>query len=368
MKKIEIAKHLLSIDGIGAKTVIALFERFSDAEEIFRADLAVLSKIIGEKTAKKIIASRKLFRESKAKFESELEKLEKLGAELICYFNDEFPETLRNIGQPPIFLYLLGDKKLLSEASVAIVGTRKPTRYGLKQAGYFAEKLVENDIAVTSGLARGIDTQAHKSALANAGKTIAVLGSGLDYIYPPENKSLFYEIAEKGLIVSEYPLGTKPDAVNFPRRNRIISGLSLGSLIVETRITGGALRTAAYALEQGREVFAVPGNIGAPQSEGTNRLIQRGEAKLVVSINDILEELRISSKTVEKQASREKTDLSVLDVFEQKVYEVLSEKPLHIDNIASVCRMSASECSVYLLNLELKGFAEQLPGKYFVKA
>ncbi len=371
MKNLALISHLLSVEGVGPKTAISLCEAFGSAENILSADVITLAKVHGvsESIAKRIIAARNNRDEAFLRFEKETAKIEKLGGKIISYWDDEYPERLRNIAQPPLLLYLLGRVELLAQSGIAVVGTRKPTRYGLKQTEKFVSELAEKNLVIVSGLARGIDTQAHKTALSKNADTIAVLGSGLDYIYPPENKSLFREISERGLLVSEYPFGTKPDAVNFPKRNRIISGLTLGTLVVETRLTGGALRTAAYALEQGREVFAVPGNLNSPQSEGTNRIIQRGEAKLVTCVNDILEELRISftEENSDKAKNSPKVDTSSLDIFEQKIYEVLTDAPLHIDKISALSGISVSECSVYLLNLELKGFAEQLPGKYFVK-
>ncbi len=370
MTEYALIKRLLSIEGLGAKTLVSLYRKFGSAEEILRAEFNELVSTHGVSNtlAKRILNARENSEKIAERYEEEFRRIAKSGVEIVSYWDEKYPETLRNIASPPVLLYLIGNADLLASQSVAVVGTRKPTRYGLKQTEIFTEELVRRGLTIVSGLARGIDTRAHKTALAAEGKTIAVLGSGPDYVYPPENKTLFREIAEKGLIVTEYPPGTKPDAMNFPRRNRIISGLSLGTLVVETKVTGGALRTAAYALEQGREVFAVPGNADSPQSEGTNRLIQRGEAKLVTNANDVLDEFLLSFPEKEIEKKKKTADISSLDVFEQRIFEILSEKPLHIDKIAESCEMSSSECSVYLLNLELKGFVAQLPGKYFVKA
>jgi len=218
---------------------------------------------------------------------------------------------------------------------------------------------------VVSGMARGIDSVAHDSTLRSGGRTIAVIGSGLDVIYPPENRKLFERIRENGVIVSEFDFGTKPDAQNFPKRNRIISGLSLGTLVVETRFTGGAMQTAAYALDQNREIFAIPGNINVAQSEGPNSLIQRGEAKLVTCVDDILQELRLDRKPdLKKELNIKKVDISF---FEQKVYDVLSLEPKQIDDIAAAASLSISECLVNLLTMEFKGVVKQLPGKMFIR-
>jgi len=201
----------------------------------------------------------------------------------------------------------------------------------------------------------------------NNGRTIAVLGSGVDVIYPSENKNLSEDILKNGALISEFPIGTIPDAPNFPKRNRIISGLSRGVVVVETGLTGGAMITAKLALDQGREVFAVPGNIGVRQSEGTLALIQRGEAKLVINTNDILVEIGAQKAKHNESAEREKM-LNSLNLFEQKLMQVLSQEPMQIDIIANVTSLSVSDCLVYLLSLEFKGLIQQLPGKMFVIA
>jgi DNA processing protein len=212
-------------------------------------------------------------------------------------------------------------------------------------------------------MARGIDSISHRASLINNGRTIAVIGSGLDRIYPPENKKLFDEIAEKGLIISEYEPGTGPDAVNFPKRNRIISGLSLGCILIETGITGGGMQTAALALDQNREVFAVPGCIGIKQSEGTNLLIKKGEARLITNAEDVLLDLALKLKPViGKNIPRVHQDLNL---FEQKIIDSLKNEPLQIDKISLITGISTSDCLVNLLSLEFKGAVKQLPGKVF---
>jgi len=222
-----------------------------------------------------------------------------------------------------------------------------------------------NSITVTSGMARGIDTIAHKGALSKNGRTVAILGSGLDVIYPDENKPLFEMICENGAVISEYPLGTKPDAQNFPKRNRIISGLSIGTVIIESRLTGGAIQTAALALEQNREVFAVPGNLGVVQSEGTNSLIQKGEAKLITNAEDIFVELNLKIQPeIGKNIPKPKIELNF---FEQNLLELLNDQPKHIDKISIEAKMSAADCLVHLLSLEFRDLVRQLPGKNFVK-
>ena len=247
--------------------------------------------------------------------------------------------------------------------SIAMVGTRIPTNYGKVQAEKIAEELAEQNITIVSGMARGIDSISHAAALKKSGRTIAIIGSGLDVIYPPENRKLFEQISEQGAIVSEFTLGTKPDAPNFPRRNRIISGLSLGCIIVETQIVGGAMQTARFALDQNREVFAVPGNVGVKQSEGTNFLIQRGEAQLIKSAEDVLLALELKLKPIlGKNIPKHQEELSL---FEEKIINALNSEPLHIDKIASLANLSTSDSLVHLLSLEFKGLVKQLPGKMF---
>jgi len=261
-------------------------------------------------------------------------------------------------------LYTRGKFVDSDDYSIAVVGTRQPTNYGKIQAEKIVTDLVAQNITIVSGLARGIDSVAHTSALKNNGRTIAVIGSGLDVIYPAENKKLFNEIKEKGVIISEFNLGTIPNAENFPKRNRIISGLTLGTLVIETAITGGAMQTARLALDQNREVFATPGNLGVKQSEGTNILIQRGEAELVINAEDILTELELKLKPIiGKNIPKPHKDLSI---FEANIYNCLFNEPLQIDKIAEITNLSTSDCLVNLLSLEFKGMVKQLPGKMFM--
>ena len=260
-------------------------------------------------------------------------------------------------------MYKLGELKKEDENSIAVVGTRRPSEYGKKQAENLCKELVERNLTIVSGMARGIDSVSHRTAINNSGRTIAILGSGLNVIYPPENRKLFNEIKDNGVILTEYPLGTKPDAMNFPKRNRIISGLSLGTVIIETGITGGALQTASFALDQGREVFSLPGNINAKTSEGTNRLIQKGEAKLITNVEDILSEFNLK---IDAQIKKKRTiDHVDLNIFESKIMNVLKEEPTQIDKIAELTELSTSDCLVHLLSLEFRGLVRQLPGKTF---
>ena len=356
---------LLSIEGIGPGKIRNLLAKFRSTKNILASDYQSLMNVDGISTnlAKRIRkASRD--RESIEKFtEKELRKLEKLGGRLITIWDPEYPPLLKKIYDPPILFYMLGDFTETDQYSIAIVGTRQPTNYGKVQAEKISMDLAKQGITIISGMARGIDSIAHNSAIKSGGRTIAVIGSGLDVIYPAENRKLFEKIAESGAVVSEFTLGTKPDAQNFPRRNRIISGLSLGVIVIETGISGGAMQTAAFALDQNREVFALPGNVGVKQSEGSNLLIQKSEAELITSAEDVINELELKLKPVlGKNIPKQQVDLSL---FEEKLINVLSTEPLQIDRIASLANMTTSECLVNLLSLEFKGLVKQLPGKMF---
>ncbi|MFH1195961.1 MAG: DNA-processing protein DprA [bacterium] len=358
-------KLLLSIDGIGPVKVISLLNRFSNLEEIFstKKQFLIQAEGINNTLAERIIASLKSYDSTREKLEKELNALEKISAKLICFWDKSYPELLKKIYYPPLILYTLGNFLKTDNFSIAIVGTRLPTNYGHIQTERFAAELAQQNITIVSGLARGIDSIAHKTSLKKGGRTIAVIGSGLDVIYPAENKKLFYEIIENGAIISEFELGTKPDAQNFPRRNRIISGISLGTLVIETRENGGAMQTASYALDQNREVFAIPGNIGSHQSEGTNSLIQRSEAKLVKEPKDLLIELGSKLRPImQKEIPKPSIQLTL---FEEKIFQVLSNDPKHIDDIAIHANSTVADCLVHLLSLEFKGAVRQLPGKMF---
>jgi len=356
---------LLSVDGIGPGKIRNLLARLKNTKNILSSDYQTLLNVEGISTnlAKRISkASRE--REPVEKFtETELKKLEKLGGKLVTIWDQEYPPLLKKIYDPPILFYLLGEIMENDQYSIAIVGTRQPTNYGKIQAEKISMDLAKQGITIISGMARGIDSIAHSSALKSGGRTIAVIGSGLDVIYPPENKKLFDKISESGAVISEFTLSTKPDAQNFPRRNRIISGLSLGVIVIETGVTGGAMQTAAFALDQNREVFAVPGNVGVKQSEGTNLLIQKSEAELLISAEDVINELELKLKPVlGKNIPKQQIDLSL---FEEKIINVLNSEPLQIDKIASLTNMTTSDCLVNLLSLEFKGLVKQLPGKMF---
>ncbi|HRI48204.1 MAG TPA: DNA-processing protein DprA [Ignavibacteriaceae bacterium] len=358
---------LLSVDGIGPVKIKHLIHKFKKFETILSSDLQTLSQVegINVNLAKRIINAQKERVSSESEIKKRFDKLFKMNGQIITIWDSEYPQILKKIYDPPIILYTIGKFEESDKYSLAIVGTRNPTNYGKIQSENFASDLVEQNIVIVSGLARGIDSCAHTGALKKNGRTIAILGNGLDVVYPPENRKLRDEIAEKGMLISENEIGTKPDAQNFPRRNRIISGLSLGTLVIESGISGGAIQTAEFALDQNREVFAIPGNIGVTQSEGTNLLIQKGEAKLVLNTEDILNELEFELSPINK-----KKPIAIpqnLNIFESKIFELVNNEPIHIDSISKLCDINTSECLVHLLSLEFKGVIKQLPGKMFIR-
>lgn len=356
--------NLSMVPGIGAARLRALVNHFGDPESVLAAGERELTSVDGidRGVARKILSERNFEKE----IQVQLSRLNKSEARIVTFWDKEYPENLKRIYDPPVMLFVRGSLSNADKYSVAIVGTRNPTTYGKHIAEKFAAELAEQGIAIVSGLARGVDTIAHATAVRAGGRTIAVLGSGVDVIYPSENRKLVDQMLLDGAIVSEYYMGSKPDAVNFPRRNRIISGMTLGTILIETDVNGGAMITAGTALDQNREVFAVPGNVFEKKSRGTNKLIKEGRAKLVQDISDVLDELRYKLKPILKDQPKPQQKVQ-LSIFEQKIFDALTDEPLHIDVLAEKCAMSISDLLVQLLSLELKGVVKQLPGKYFTK-
>jgi len=281
---------LLNLLNLTPQKITGVLSAFEDIDQILKADARRLREIpyLQDKDIEGILATK-----NSAILEKELELIAQGNIDCLDIFDSDYPDLLKEIGNPPIVLYLKGNRKVLGKFLFAIVGSRKPTSYGVSIAGDFSDQLSKKGVVIVSGLARGIDTIAHQGAL-KGGETIAVLGSGLLNIYPRENKGLVQEIASSGVVVSEFPLLTSPSRENFPRRNRIVSGISRGVLVIEATSRSGALITAHAACEQNREVFAIPGSINSPLSKGTHILIKEG-AKLVDCLDDILEELNLTS-------------------------------------------------------------------------
>jgi DNA processing protein len=297
--------------------------------------------------------------------EKECRRIEASGVRLLTFLDAEYPRRLFEIGDPPPLLYLRGTMPAW-EPAVAVVGSRRATREGLKAAERLSSELAAAGVLVVSGLARGIDTAAHRGALAGGGATVAVLGCGVDVDYPPENRPLVQQITENGCILSEFSMGTQPLAEHFPRRNRIISGLSRGVLVVEAVEKSGSLITARYALDQGREVMAVPGPISSPACRGSNRLIKEG-AQLVDCVEDILDAVRINKPDqalplFDQQVPPPRCNLTPR---EAAVYELVAQGPRHLDEITQALELTPGEVSAMVLGLELKGMLLQLPGSYY---
>lgn len=349
---------LSMVPGIGPARFRRLVESLGSPEAAWRAKPAQLAEVGLDRRAIESLASVR----ARVDLEREMEKLWRLGVQLLTLEDDRYPHQLRNIADPPPVLYLRGELLPEDELALAIVGTRRPTVYGRQATELFARGLAQNRVTVVSGLAKGIDTFAHRAALDGGGRTLAVLGSGLDIIYPGDNRRLAAEVAERGALISEFPLGTQPDGVNFPRRNRIISGLSTATLVVEAGEASGALITAEFALEQGRDVFAVPGNIFSPASHGPNRLISEG-AKPACELRDILEELDLET-AVEQRGVRAAVPESETEAV---VLRCLSHEPLHIDEIRRAVCLPMSVVTSSLTMLELKGLARQAGGMNYVR-
>jgi DNA processing protein len=305
-------------------------------------------------------------------FADESERMQTLQVALLTFADTDYPPLLRWIAEPPPVLYVRGSLQPAHEFAVAVVGSRKPSPYGKMVAHRLSTALAQQGYTVISGLARGIDRVAHESTLQAGGQTLAVLGSGMNVIYPPENRRLFEQICGNGAVMSEFPFNTKPDRWNFPRRNRIISGLALGTLVVEATIRSGSLHTARHALEQGREVFAVPGRIDAPGSQGTNQLIKQG-AKLVETLDDIVEEFpEIVRRSVQRYRNPENGMMPPqaavdLSAQEAQVLALIPSEETHVDAIIQTSQLPAHVVMSILVTLELRGLVRQFPGKLFVR-
>lgn len=361
---------LLQIPSLGAQRIRLLLSHVDQPSDIFSMGRKRLLGING--FGEKIIASLLSF-DDWENIDDILERTQRIGAELLSFLDPRYPTLLKEIPDPPLLLWVLGNLENLQKDAMAVIGTRKPGKYGRLAAEQFTRDLVQNNAVIVSGLAYGIDTIAHKTCVDSGGRTIAVLGSGIDWIYPTANTSLARDIlAHNGTIISEFLPGTKPDAGNFPVRNRIVSGLSRGVLVIESGTEGGSMITARIALEQNKEVFAVPHQIQNPAGTGCNILIRDGQAKLVQSVADIFSEMSLSgffsdrTNFVAAQTSQKwETMKEELDELSLLICQQLSESTLHIDALAEKLNKRPDELAIALLELEFKGCIKPLAGKMF---
>ncbi len=360
----ELSAHYALSDahGIGVRRLRVLLSHFGSAQSILGASFKQLVEVEGidKKTADSILQCRISSRDKE-----KAQRIKQENVNIYHFLNENYPSRLKQIPKVPVLLYSVGKFTEADNQAIAIVGTRSSSDYGHRVTKELVNELVQYGFTIVSGLARGIDTQAHYTALESGGRTIAVLGSGLDTIYPQENTRLARDVAGRGAICTEYYLGTQPDAPNFPERNRIISGLSLGTVVIEAGNKSGAIITALTALEQNREVFAIPGRIDSKRSIGTNRLIKHG-AKLVQTVDDILVELTGQIQFQEGKTVQQSPPVD-LTRDEQQIYDALSDEPIHIDVLSQKLELPTSSVLTKLLDLELRAIVEQLPGKQFVR-
>ncbi len=365
---------LSGADGVGPVILRNLMKHFGTIDQILGASVSEMTRVegIGSKTAEKIARSRNNF-----DAKTELELADKLNVWIISLDDERYPPVLKRIYDPPPVLYIKGTLARSDNLSIAIVGSRRCSVYGQEQASRFAHLLCSAGFTVCSGMARGIDTSAHQGALSAKGRTIAVQGCGLANIFPPENKKLFELITESGACISELPLQYEPLAENFPSRNRIIAGMSLGTIIVEAGLNSGAMITARMALENDREVMAVPGKIDSPLNKGSHQLIKDG-AKLIESVEDVMDALGQIGEQLESHTSRaaqtaaeqiEKPlfDISMLNLSddEKMIYGCLGDEPVHLEEIIAEMDLSPGSINAGLVSLRLKGIIKQLPGNFF---
>ena len=347
------------IPRIGPVRFKMMEEHFGTLERAWGAGLSELEATGLDRRSAHTVATRKLSIDP----DVELARLVEYGARAISWHDEAYPTRLKEIYDKPPVLYVHGELLPEDERSVAVVGTRKASAYGRQAAYQFSYDLARAGVTIVSGLARGIDSIAHRAAMEAGHRTLAILGSGLDVIYPRENRRLAEDILQNGAIVSEHPLGTRPNAQNFPRRNRIMSGMTLGTVVVEAGETSGALLTAQHAIEQDREVFAVPGNIFCPNSRGTNRLIRDSAAKLVTDYQDVMEELNLSSVGQQLELAAVIPE----DESEAQVLRYVTYDPIHIDEIIRTSSLNISTVSSALAMMELKGLVRQAGGMNFMR-
>lgn len=345
------------VKGIGAVRFKQLLDFFGSAELAWQApNNGWLSAGISQKIINNFCQVKQ-----QVDLDRLMEKITVGNVQVITWLDNDYPRRLKEIDQSPPVLFIKGSINVEDDWAVAVVGTRRVTPYGRQVADEIGRFLAENGVTVVSGLARGVDAIAHQAALQAGGRTFAVLGSGVDVIYPPEHRKLAAEITRQGALISDYPVGTQPDGVNFPPRNRIISGLSLATVVVEAGEKSGALITADFAVDQGRDVFAVPGSILAAQSQGTNRLIEQG-ARPLLKMHEILEALKLE-QIPEKQQTRKHNPMSI---EEQNLLSHLSSEPVHIDQLCELTGLPITNVSATLTMMELKGYITQVGGMNYV--
>ncbi len=352
--------YLLTIPQVGPGRIRRLMQVFENSQAILRAPVQKLVQVEG--------IDQKLAAQIKKGGDAEIARtqhalIEKNDIQYLTIWDKDYPNLLKRISDAPVILFYRGNLKAPHPPALAVVGTRTPSNYGKVTTAEMVRQLISHGVSIVSGMARGIDTIAHHTAIQSGGETLAVLGCGLDQCYPPENRQLYQKIPDHGALISEFFVGTGPDAVNFPRRNRIISGLSLGTLVVEAGDRSGALITALFALNQNREVFAIPGNITSSKSLGSNRLIKQG-GKLVQTVEDILDEI---SEFASRKSLPPKIIPENLGPLEKKILGKLTDDPKHIDRLVMEVKETPSTVLAGLLTLELLGLVQQLAGKMFIR-
>lgn len=347
------------VPGIGATRLAKLTEHFGSLASAWSAPHADLcASGLNQRAAQALVTTRE-----RISLDWEMERVHRAGVKLVTLADDAYPRLLREISSPPPVLYVRGTLTPADDNAIGVVGTRRATSYGREMARRISSDLARASVTVASGLARGIDAVAHETTLEAGGRTIAVLGCGLDTIYPPEHRRLAERVAEQGALVSEFALGTRPDAANFPVRNRLISGMSLGVVVVEAPIKSGALITANFAADQSRTVFAVPGSVLSPNSEGPLQLLRDG-AVVTISGDDILVELNLKKRQERHEARR----LLPTSDAEQDVLNLLADEPKHIDEIALDSGIAIGQLGAILLQMQLTGFVRNVGAQYYVRA
>ncbi|MGH9679261.1 MAG: DNA-processing protein DprA [Candidatus Acidiferrales bacterium] len=356
--------------GLGSRLIGKLLRQFGSPERIFRASLTELEACQLPSVPARAIQARQAHKEA----QEELNRARNLGCQLINWSEPEYPQRLLEIYDPPPLLYVRGDVSVLNRHSISMVGTRRPTPYGNQVAERLGRDLAERGLTIVSGMARGVDSSSHQGACkANHGGAVGVLGTGVDVVYPKENKRLFAEVEKRGALISEFPLGTHPAPENFPVRNRVVAGMSLGVVVVQGAQYSGSLITARLGMEFGREVYGVPGNITSDVSFAPNQLIKQG-AKLVTSWEDVIEELPTAVRAelfpVEETTGEERASLFVkaLSPVEKKVFGLLGvDDSIQVDELVERSELTSSEVLAALCEMEMKGMVRQMPGKLFIK-